>query len=136
MEPYEKYNLSQVIQDFSITGTCIDKKREYKDTEAHKEVYSKDNTPKDLDNLPKPPELSQWDKAHIVMAVIAELESKHEGVAPVAEVYTLSMKKGLDQAFLDVFIGEEKNRGRLYEPKLGCLARAVKGSLGLGEESS
>jgi putative DNA primase/helicase len=73
--------------------------------------------------------LSQWDKAHIVMAVIAELEDKYEGTAPIGEVYAISVKKGVDQAFLDEFIKEEKFWGHLYEPKTGYLSRAVKGFL-------
>jgi hypothetical protein len=76
-----------------------------------------------IEDLEDPPQREKFDK---VMEIIRELEEDHiDGAAPMKEIKRMAASEGIQAAFVEQMIAQERSRGHLYEPKQGMIQRAA-----------
>lgn len=66
---------------------------------------------------------SQQEKVLRLFKIIEELESEHDGAAPIEKVKWKAASEGMSESFVELIIGKEKNRGTLYSPTNDTVAR-------------
>jgi MoxR-like ATPase len=77
-----------------------------------------------LSGAPVKPAPAQQDKFRRAMEIIAELD-EGEG-APIEQVFRAAAESGISQEFVENFIEQGKQRGHLFEPSLGRIAKVRK----------
>jgi hypothetical protein len=77
-----------------------------------------------LSDKPDTSDNSQREKFDKVMEIIQELSEDYGGAAPTSEVERMAASEGIQAAFVEHMLTQERSRGNLYEPKQGMIKRS------------
>ena len=77
----------------------------------------------DIDTITTGIPKSQREKMLTILQIIEDLEREYGGAAPIEEVKRIAISKRIDERFVEQVIETEKNRGTLYSPREGMIAR-------------
>jgi replicative DNA helicase Mcm len=77
----------------------------------------------DIDTITTGIPKSQRDKMMTVLQIIEQLEKEYGGAAPIEQVKRMALSQKIDEDFVEWVIETEKNRGILYSPREGMIAR-------------